>query len=38
MAANWPRANKNSYYSLIEKNAEIIVFEHLRLFLLLSAN
>ena len=38
MAAIWQRDNKNSNHSVIEKNAEIIVFEHLRFILLLSAN
>ena len=38
MAAIWRRDNKNSNYSLIQKNTEIIVFEPLRFILLLSAN
>ena len=38
MAAIWQRDNKNSNYSLIEKNTEIIVFEPLCFILLLSAN
>ena len=38
MAAIWPRDNKNSNQSLIEKNKDIIVFEPLLFILLLSAN
>ena len=38
MAAIWQRDNKNSNYSLIEKNTNFIVFEPLRFILLLSAN
>ena len=38
MAAIWQRDNKNSNHSLIEKNAEILVFEPLRFILLFSAN
>ena len=37
-AAIWQRDNKNSNHSLIEENAEIIVFEPLRFILLLNAN
>ena len=37
-AAIWQRDNKNSNYSLIEENAEIIAFEPLRFILLLNAN
>ena len=36
-AAIWQRDNKNSSYSLIEKNTEIIVFQLLHFILLLSA-
>ena len=38
MVANWQNGNKNSSYSLIEKNTEIIVFVHLSFILLLCAN
>ena len=38
IAVNWQRDNKNSNYSLIEKNTELIVFEPLHFILLLSAN
>ena len=38
MAAIWQRGNKNSNYSLIEKNTEIIVLEPLRFILLLSVD
>ena len=38
MTAIWQRDNKNSNYSLIEKNTEIIVFEPLRFILLLGVN
>ena len=38
MAAIWQRDNKNSGYSLIDTNTEIIVFKPLLFILLLSAN
>ena len=38
MSAIWQGDNKNSNHSLIEKTAEIIVFEPLRFILLWSAN
>ena len=38
MAAIWQTDNMNSNHSLIEKNTEIIVFEHLLFILQLSAN
>ena len=37
-AAIWPRDNKNSNHSLIEKNTETFVFEPLRFIMLSSAN